>query len=267
MENKNTKSFQEKVVDQQKTVTPDNNKQISQDGFPDGTKVKPSNPKSGVKSAMVALLMLFAIGSNAQNSDTVSLTHKAYVSVFAKSSHIPVMVYYTLHDKDLNCKTRVPRSNNFKADPLLAGTNLGADYDKSGYDQGHNMSAQDNMCDATCMNECFYFTNMFPQTPNLNRGVWKKLEVEERTMASLYGSIVVYIGSYQKDKTIGPDKVVVPGYCWKVIYLPTTNTWFEYIFPNADSCPGDPSNYMKINRDQHDWMQYCVKRWSGNKIP
>lgn len=183
-------------------------------------------------------------GANPDQSDTVMLDHKTYVSVFIKSAHIPYFVEYNLGGSDLACSNHIPRTNRFLSDPLLPeATNLKKDYAASGYDQGHNMSAEDNACDTQAMVECFYFSNMFPQTPKLNRGVWKALENIERSYANNEGMIRVMIGSYGVSKKLGPDSVIVPQYCWKVIYHYKTKSYEAYTFPNDDSPTGSPADY------------------------
>lgn len=173
----------------------------------------------------------------------VEIRHKYFTSIFDESKHIPFVVYYDLTGDMLACgDDRVERTNKFKPDPELPeATSLNKDYTSSGYDRGHNMSAEDNRCNAEGMEECFYFSNMFPQTPRLNRGIWKRLEAKERNEATEYGHIKVYIGSYGEQATIGPHEVVVPEYCWKVIWV---NGMYEaYTFPNTTTIDGAISDY------------------------
>lgn len=217
-----------------------------------------------MKSLLFVFITLLCITASAQ--DTSYVYHNAYNVVWCKSSHIPVLVYYKLRGSDITCATKIARTNNFKADPAMPGTNLSKDYSHSGYDQGHNMSADDNQCNATAMNECFYYTNMFPQLPSLNRGIWKQLEVLERKEARTDDSISVFIGSYGMDKTIGPDKVVVPAYCWKAIYDWKSHLWTTYIFPNTGVCKGNLSTYTNFTPEQYHWMLYCILKYTGFSV-
>ncbi len=69
------------------------------------------------------------------------------------------------------------------------------------------------------MKESFYYSNMCPQTPKLNRGIWKKLENYTRGLVGEDDSVLVWCGSVAKSgRTIGPDDVVVPDYCWKILF-------------------------------------------------
>ena len=184
-------------------------------------------------------------------ADTVILDHTHYRSHFVSSTHIPWIVEYTLRAEDVNCVDKVKRKDNFAPDPLnREATDLAADYKGSGYDRGHNMPAADNACHGVeAMTECFYFSNMFPQTHRLNGGVWAKLEDQERTMAAQDDSIYVWIGSYGIDKKIGPKNVVVPKFCWKVIYDYKTRQWSQYIFPNTTTVTGKPADFQTTLED------------------
>lgn len=190
-----------------------------------------------VKSRQLAL-------RHTRGLDTLTLDHLRYRCHFVNSAHIPWVVEYTLRKGDISCDVPLKRTNKFTYDPYdKDATNLDNDYKGSGYDRGHNMPAADNSCDSQAMAECFYFSNMFPQTHRLNAGVWKTLEEQERKQALDHDSIYVWIGSYGVDKKIGANHVVVPKYCWKVIYDYHTEEWMAYIFPNTTTVSGKPADF------------------------
>lgn len=145
----------------------------------------------------------------------------------------------------LACTEHITRKGErFKPDPELPNeTDLQKDYTHSGYDRGHNMSAQDNECNRTGMDECFYFSNMFPQLHSFNAGTWEALERKEREEAQIYGSIKVFVGNLGTYATIGEDNVVVPTYCWKIIYIPSKNHYQCYIFPNDTRADKEIEDY------------------------
>jgi len=101
-------------------------------------------------------------------TDTITLYHKHYSITFSKSKHFPVVVKYWLTRRMLDCKKRYKRNNRFKQDPLFPyNTNLDKEY--SGYNHGHQMDVYDCRCDSIVMAESFYYSNVAPQTPVLNR--------------------------------------------------------------------------------------------------
>jgi endonuclease G len=77
------------------------------------------------------------------------------------------------------------------------------------------MAAADCSCDSAGMIESFYYSNICPQTPSLNRGRWKSLEQYTRRLAQTYDSVLVWCGAVGVSaKHIG--KIVVPDYCWNI---------------------------------------------------
>lgn len=118
------------------------------------------------------------------------------------------------------------RTDNFRRDTSVQTGSAGLDdYRGSGYDRGHLAPAADMAFDAQAMSESFYFSNMSPQDPSFNRGIWKLLEGLVRDWAVNEGSIYVVTGPIfgQDQPTIGPNQVTVPEGYYKAIlyYLPS----------------------------------------------
>jgi endonuclease G len=60
-----------------------------------------------------------------------------------------------------------------------------SDYVHSGYDQGHLCNAEDFANDCRKEELTFRFYNCIPQTPNLNRGIWKGYEQKIRKLSQI----------------------------------------------------------------------------------
>ncbi len=196
----------------------------------------------------VPLLLLVACTAFGQTRDTVTITHTYYSTTFDTVRHFPVVVKYWLTRRMLDCDARIKRKNTFKPDPALPGpTNLAMDYKGSGYDRGHNMPAEDNRCDPAGMRECFYYSNMTPQTHSLNAGAWKTLEEHERAETLKWDSVLVWCGSVAvSGKQIG--RVAVPDYCWKVIFVVKEKVTEAYSFGN-DTSPSRPIESYRVSID------------------
>lgn len=70
-----------------------------------------------------------------------------------------------------------PRSDNFRADTsVTTGSAVPDDYRGSGYDRGHLVPAADMKWSVTSMIESFLMSNMSPQKPGFNRGIWRRLK-------------------------------------------------------------------------------------------
>jgi endonuclease G len=176
-------------------------------------------PFNKILITVVLVVISFSGMTYSQTNDTITIHHKYYTTTFSKSKRFPVVVKYWLTKKMLDCNHRFKRKNKFKADPLIPEyTDLDNDYKHSDYDRGHKMDAFDCGCDSTAMVESFYYSNVAPQVPTLNRGNWKRLEDYTRKLVKVYDSVLVWCGSVTIEfKHIG--RVTIPDYCWKVIYI------------------------------------------------
>lgn len=153
-----------------------------------------------------------------ERSDRV-ITHKGYTVSYNYDWKIPNWVAYELTNWEV--QGEVPRYDRFKPDPMVpqGATATTNDYKHSGYDRGHMAPAADMKWDEQVMKESFYLSNICPQNPNLNGGVWKDLEEQVRDLASQKGKIFVVCGPIVNDisNTIGENKVVVPQAFYKVL--------------------------------------------------
>jgi endonuclease G len=183
------------------------------------------------------ILISFLLGWQQPKQDIVVLKHEHFTSHFSTKLKYPVMVEWWVTKAKVICNNPTPRKDKFQPDPLLKQhTNLHSSYLKSGYDRGHMSPAADNQCSGEkAMIECFYFSNMSPQTHSLNVGDWKSLENWTRKTAEKMDSVKVWAGNIGEDKKIGI--VTVPKQCWKVVFIKRTGEWKAYIFNNDTSKP------------------------------
>jgi endonuclease G len=172
--------------------------------------------------------------------DVVILKHQNYTSHFSKSKRYPVMVQWETTTAMVGCPTPLKRKDNFKPDPQLVDeTNIAFYYLNSGYDRGHVMPAADNLCQTPqIQDECFYFSNMIPQTHRLNAGDWKSLETATRNWALISAKVRVWSGAIGEEKKIG--LVSIPTQCWKVVNI--ADKWTAYLFNNDLSNPDGFNN-------------------------
>lgn len=134
----------------------------------------------------------------------------------------------------------IERGDNFTIDPkVTTGSASKADYLKSGYDRGHLAPAADMRWSEQAMDESFYFSNMSPQLPAFNRGVWKRLEDKMRDWAVIYDSILIVTGPILNSKLakIGPNEVCVPSHYYKVVldFKKSSSKAIGFVLPNSGS--------------------------------
>lgn len=180
--------------------------------------------------------------------------HLAYTLSFNIKHEQANWVAYELTDSQT--RKTVNRSNVFKPDlAIKTGSATNEDYEGSGYDRGHLAPAADMSWSTKSMEESFFYSNMSPQVPGFNRGIWKKLEEQVRQWAKDNQSIYVVTGPILTDNlpTIGPDKVSVPRYYYKVIldYTEPELKGIGFILPNASSTLPLQSFAVTINSVEH----------------
>jgi DNA/RNA endonuclease G (NUC1) len=104
-------------------------------------------------------------------------------------------------------------------DPVTTG-----DYTNSGFDRGHMCPSLDRT-DTTADNKLvFYMTNIVPQTPDNNEGVWESFESYCQTSAQNgYEMLIISGPSLYTGSTTQPSgRVAIPGYTWKIaVFVPT----------------------------------------------
>ncbi len=156
-----------------------------------------------------------------------------YVLEYDENAKIPVWVSYVLTTAEaIGCN---PRKDAFAADQSVSSSATPKDYLKSGYDMGHMANDGDMRWDFTAEQESFILSNMAPQLPGFNRGIWKKLEDYTRGWAlSRKNPLLIYVGpvyNRNKSKTIG-NEVVVPDGFYKIIVDTVTKDAMVYLFPH-----------------------------------
>lgn len=132
----------------------------------------------------------------------------------------------------------VARTDAFIPDPDLPKEQSAQlkDYAGHPYDRGHMSPAGNNSWSKEAMNQSFFLSNMVPQVPNNNRGIWKQLEENVRSWVRAGADIYtiegpIYDAGYQ---TIGPGKVGVPTRLYKIIVDVKANRAIAFLMPNAE---------------------------------
>jgi len=179
--------------------------------------------------------------------------HQGFTLSYNEDYEQPNWVRYVLKASSIsNCQTKAKRKNSFVPDTKIeTGSATSKDYEKSGYDRGHLKPAADEPCNQERMNETFLFSNVSPQVPSFNRGIWKKLENYERKVALTADSVVVITGGILTSflTTIGPDHVAVPKWFFKILYIHKADSLIilAFVIPNKKS--NEPLFRFKVQLD------------------
>lgn len=170
--------------------------------------------------------------------------HHYFTLSYAEAHEQAYWVFYELTKEEIGGTAE--RTDDFREDTLVStGSATLADYKGSGYDRGHIAPAADMAFNNTAMSESFYFSNMSPQHPSFNRGYWKKLEAEVRNWAYDRGQLFVASGPVlvSEYEQIGPNKVSIPEFYYKVLLDTVKRTTIAFLMPNI-KCKGDLMDYV-----------------------
>ena len=173
-----------------------------------------------------------------QNVDKIIKT-QIYTSYFSYQVHNPLFVSYKLYHGGGTCS----RSDlSFETDGQLNSATK-SDYAGNGYDIGHMANAEDFSYDCNLEKLTFRFYNALPQTPKLNRGIWKEYETKIRK-ESQKDTIFIICGGYNFNKKIG--NCSVPAFCFKIYKNIKTNETHFLIFPNDNSDTASEQTYSQF---------------------
>lgn len=179
------------------------------------------------------------------------------------------------------------RLNKFEVDNNIKnGTATDDDFRYSGYDRGHLAPAADMSYSSKAMAESFLYSNISPQLPSLNRGIWKNLELLVRNWG-ISSKLYIVTGPVLNDdlRRLGNNRVSIPNLFYKALLgiTKTDTIGIAFIIPNAKSynemssyvCSIDSlENLVKIDffhqlpdeLESKIERESCFKCWNWNNI-
>lgn len=164
------------------------------------------------------------------------VTHNYFALSYASDYQNAEWAVYELHAAWLNETDREER-RSFKADPLVQHEAKISSYTNSGYDRGHLVPAYDMAFDEAAMDECFYMSNVCPQDPDFNRGIWKDLENLTRNCARQYDLLYVVTGpllrkKINQEERLPHDGASIPRGFYKILVAPQQGRAIAFMFKN-----------------------------------
>jgi endonuclease G len=156
------------------------------------------------------------------------LLNKQYFSLsYNNKKGMPNWVSWRLTKDDLGT---APRKRLFDPDKDLPDGFIRIthkDYNKSGFDRGHMCPHSDRTKNKESSFATFVMTNVIPQAPEVNQGLWNDMEIYCRDLAQQGKTLYIVAGPAgvggrgrlgMKIRIAG-GKVTVPGKCWKVVLV------------------------------------------------
>ena len=156
------------------------------------------------------------------SSSNYLIQRPQYALGYVSSTGIPKWVSWSLTSADQGSGRY---DGNFITDTSLpAGMKrvTHADYTNSGYDRGHMCPNADRNVTLDNCKQTFILTNIQPQTPDNNQGIWANFETYCRTQANTGREVIILSGGYGSKGSIGTNAVTIPSYNWKIaVVVPT----------------------------------------------
>lgn len=165
----------------------------------------------------------------AQKVDTV-INEGIYTSYYSYQLKEPLYVVYDLYKGGGECSRAAFHFTTIG----LHSEATQKDYKASGYDEGHLCNAEDFAGDCAKEQITFHFINCLPQTPRLNRGIWKHYETLIRKLSQTQHLTIICGGIFNSHTTIG-NAVAVPDQCWKIVLNDKKKVVYCLLFPNDNS--------------------------------
>jgi len=181
----------------------------------------------------------------------ITLCHDGYAVGYSYQHKIPMWCAYWIERETVD--VNVERQDRFVEHPQIPAqySSTRQDYSKSGFDRGHCAPSASIDYSAEANQETFFYTNMFPQKPGLNRdmfghkGAWGYLENEIRSWARNRDQVYVISGAY-----VGPNApkigngVSVPTHFFKVVVSPIGPEVIAFWIPHKEDAKYEVASYL-----------------------
>lgn len=160
---------------------------------------------------------LWGLPAHKKNDDAI-VQHKYYTLRYREEHEQAEWVAYKLTADETEGDSE---RDKFLEDKMVKTKSAKpTDYAKSGYDRGHLAPAADFNFSQEAKSESFYMSNMSPQAPQFNRGIWKHLEERVRYWVQTKENLYIVTGPILKEglEQIGvKNKISVPEYYYKIL--------------------------------------------------
>lgn len=152
--------------------------------------------------------------------DNYLISREGYALSYHRDRGTPTWVSWHLQAGDLGDTPRY--TGDFITDAALpAGWPRAAhaDYTGSGYDRGHLTPSADRTASAAANESTFILTNVVPQAPANNQGLWADLEAEARDLVAQGNELYIVAGAAGSLGTLAGGKLTIPAALWKAIVV------------------------------------------------
>jgi endonuclease G, mitochondrial len=240
-------------------VSPDNNSNIVVENNVNANR--PSRPTTNPASSLsieqaTDLYLKLGNPSNAAQPDANNylMVNPYFALSYNRARGTANWVAWVVRRGDIG---NVERANDFRPDNRLPQgfpRVTPNDYTGSGFDRGHLCPSKDRSNAPEANSATFLMSNMIPQAPDSNQGVWKALEDYSRDLVEQGNEIYVVAGVAGERGRL-KNKVTIPASTWKIVaVLPENFGDASQINQNTRVFAVDIPNQNGIRND--DWRKY-----------
>jgi endonuclease G len=172
----------------------------------------------------------------------------------------PNWVSWHLTTNDLGSTTR---SSSFFVDTTLPPNFYWVqttDYSGSGYDRGHMCPSADRTDTVTHNEETFLMSNIIPQAPDNNQGIWANLETYCRGLATAGNEVLITSGpeGFGTNRTASTGQIPIASNVWKIVVVVPlgTGSTLDRITSTARVIAVNIPNLQGIRSDP--WQNYIT---------
>jgi endonuclease G, mitochondrial len=136
-----------------------------------------------------------------------------------------------------------------------------SDYTNSGYDRGHMVRSEERTNSANNNKSTFLLSNILPQRPDLNQGVWLNLEYYCQKLCKEQNKELFIIagGVFHNDNRID-EIVAIPDSCFKIIVVLDKGQTIKNINVNTTIIAVVMPNIQGIRNDKWDKYKTTIRR-------
>jgi len=193
------------------------------------------------------LLPLYVLSQIEQPKSDSVLIYKGFSLEYSeKHRQAKWSAYSFTKNQSLNKFNRI---SYFHIENRVKNKSTDSDYLNSFYDRGHLTPIEDFRYDYDAMINTNIYSNICPQNPSFNRGIWKKLENTVRELVLIYDTLYIVSGPILNDTLNKIGNVSIPNYFYKIIVTLNESGYnsIAFLIPNEKSILNLSNYYVTID--------------------
>jgi endonuclease G len=135
-----------------------------------------------------------------------------------------------------------------------------SDYTNSGYDRGHMVMSEERTDNVEDNKATFIMTNIIPQAPDLNQGVWLSFEKYCNDLAHQGKELFIFAGGIYLSNNYINDKVAISDSCFKIVVVMESGQTLKEVNSNTQVVAIVMPNIQGVRNDPWEMYKTTVRR-------